>query len=73
MTKTFKIGDTKSILYGTTVKADFGKYVIMGKIVGKATTDITQMHIIKCNDGQIPNNDYPYDTFTAPLAVITVF
>jgi hypothetical protein len=71
--KTFKIGDIESIPYGTEVKTDFGGKVILGKIVGKASHGIEQLHIIKCTDGQIPNENYSYNTFVAYLSEITVF
>lgn len=43
-----------------------------GKIVGVATTDITQTHIIECTDGTLPNEVYQYNTCVAPLSTISV-
>ena len=42
------------------------------KIVGKATTDITQTMIIECLNGVIPNETYPYTHCVMPLALLTV-
>lgn len=47
-----------------------GLYTFNGIVVGKATTDITANHIIKCTDGFIPNETYAYDTTSVPLSYI---
>lgn len=65
---TFKIGDRRDIANGTKVKVSITNELIFnGIIVGKATTDITQQHIVKCTDGTFPNGEYNYDTLVAPL------
>lgn len=71
--KTFKFGEMASIPHGTTVKATFSNVVILGKIVGKDTAGLSQLHIIKCIDSTLPTEKYPYDTFVAPLRLITMF
>lgn len=46
--------------------------IILGYIVGISSTNLGGTYIIKCIDNQLPNNTYKYDTFIAPLSLITV-
>lgn len=47
-----------------------GTGTFKGFVVGKATTDISQMYIVKCTDGALPNDSYPYDTCVIPLCCL---
>lgn len=67
----FKIGDKVDIQYGTQVLIKLEES-FEGIIVGKSTTDITQQHLVKCTDGQYPNEIYPYDTISVPLHCIEI-
>lgn len=73
MKKQFKFGDKVDLPAETKVFVDYGNTIsFKGIIVGKSTTDITQCHIVKCTDGTLPNETYPYDTVTSPLQCLTV-
>jgi hypothetical protein len=58
---------------GTLVTVDINHRDIKfkGKVVGKATTDITESHIVECIDGYIPNETYPYAVCVMPKAALT--
>jgi len=60
------------LIQGRAVVVNTPTMNIVGCIVGKATTDLTQTYIVKCLDDQLPNLIYPYDTMVAPRAIITV-
>lgn len=66
----------KDLSYKTKVKVVINnEHVVYGEVVGVATLSqpvIGALHIIKCTDGFIPNEDYPYDTYTVPLSMIEV-
>lgn len=64
----FKIGDNIDIPFDTMVDVEIDdKIKFVGVIVGKASTDITQRHIVRCIDGKFPNETYRYDTLVVPL------
>lgn len=66
----FEFGDATNLEYGTDVKVRIMDSYVLGKIVGKASLDITNSHIIKCTDGTYPNDTYKYDCFALPLTFI---
>jgi hypothetical protein len=70
--KVFKLGDMVSIDDETRVEVNFEHLTVIGRIVGKATSDFNQMHIIECLDGTFPNKEYPYKMFIAPLYTIKI-
>ncbi len=67
---------TENLPYGTKVFVTISKDLdpIKGEIVGlgsaNAGTVFGPLHIIKCTDGYLPNEVYPYPTFVAPLRLI---
>lgn len=69
----FKIGDDINIPYDTLVDVQIDdKIKFVGVIVGKATNDITQGHIVRCIDGKFPNEVYKYDTIVVPLHLLKI-
>jgi len=48
---------------GTEVDVTFANAEIHGIVVGKGTFSGTDYYIVKCTDGQIPNDEYGFDTF----------
>ena len=56
----------------TRVIATIGDLAIIGVVVEKARNAVKESYIIKCVDGQLPNNVYVYDTFISRRRYITV-
>jgi hypothetical protein len=67
--KKFKLGEMVDLPSNTVVMVD-SNISFKGIIVGKSTNDINQCHIVKCIDGQLPTNDYKYDTISIPFTYI---
>ena len=65
-----KLGPEYNLPRNSPVMVRLSTVTFEGIIVGKATTDLTQSHIVKCVDGTFPNEDYPYDTIVVPVALI---
>ena len=57
---------------GTEVTVTLPDLKIQGIVVGKANNGITESYIVRCVDGQVPNDAYSYDTFIAQLIYISV-
>lgn len=51
----------------TKVKFNNDNSIILGLVVGKASSGLSETYIIKCIDNQLPNDTYKYDTFVAQL------
>jgi len=72
------MNETENLPQGTVVRVyvDKEKPPMDGEIVGLGSRRIDpvlgQLHIIRCTDGSLPNEIYPYDTFVAPLGIIEV-
>jgi len=62
----------KILVMGTKVNVEQSGMTICGTVVGKATMGITESYMVKCTDGQLPNDVYKYDTFMAQSIFITV-
>jgi hypothetical protein len=56
----------------TRVIATIGDLPMIGVVVGKAINTIEESYIIRCDDGQLPNNVYVYGTFISRRRYITV-
>ena len=67
-----ELGPEYNLPRNTPVTVTISGITFQGKIVGKATTDLTQSHIVKCVDGTFPNDDYPHDTIVVPIALVEV-
>ena len=52
-----------TLAMGTEVSVTFTNAEIRGIVVGKGKFHDTDYYIVKCTDGQIPNDEYEYDTF----------
>ena len=52
-----------TLAMGTEVSVTFTNVEIRGLVVGKGTLSGTDYYIVKCTDGQFPNDEYEYDTF----------
>lgn len=57
----------------TEVTVKLPDMTIKGLVVGKASNSIAESYIIKCIDGQLPNNVYKYNTFIAQLYMIHLY
>ena len=69
----YPLGTMINIPYGTKVRVEYQADLSFdGEIVGKASTQLEQSHIIRCTDETIPNDYYPYNTAVAPLGCIEV-
>jgi len=65
-----KLGPEYNLPFGTKVRANFTEMPFEGVIVGKASTDLTQSHIVRCTDETLPNEAYPYDTCVVTISLI---
>ena len=52
-----------TLAMGTEVSVTFTNVEIRGLVVGKGTFFGNDYYIVKCTDGQLPNDEYEYDTF----------